>query len=206
MELDMSKKLLIALSIAALSSQAMAMQITNGKLISHKTWTRGNVTGSFAQATTKSIDPKRQLAESKMKNSRKDMQMGTIITSNHMEIMNGDSIGTINMPVDLPGHSATTIENSTDAPLTYKITTEQAICYYGQADNCKYDSVTTVDEIALNPQGTVTMEQYPIMTKTFDAYGDGYAAVDQTIEVEGTSYSFTNVGPAVEFKIDSDKK
>jgi hypothetical protein len=176
----MKLKIIISIVVAtALSSQAYAMQITKGKLISHREWATKGVKASFGISTR----------------TRKDMKLddnpNIIPSANFAETHS--VLAKVGQPVSVKNDGFVTIANTTNHTRTYQIF--MRICAdaitSGNVECLNYEN-----EISLEPGGSYVDAPVPTLTITYNEPGTyssyamtWYYGSNQSADEDGRSLS-----------------
>src|SRR5690348_4255022 len=125
-EITMKRKLLLGLILTAVcSANSFAMEITHGKLISHKEWTMGKLakSSSFKEVNNLNI-PALRLPSLKMKG---DVPMPPVLVANNtvlaQSVVSDDLTAVVGQDVSLSGFNYVDITNNGSTPKTYVINT-----------------------------------------------------------------------------------
>lgn len=172
----MKTKLLVSAILVSLTTSAFAIEITNGKLISHKEWTTDN----SIKLAVKPSDKNLNLAILKKSGSylpeyifiRDDLDKT-------MKVVVGSEI-------KLSGTTMTFISNSHTTPHKYKIVTE--ICGALPSDICGH----TEDVVTLNPYGTIQLNSAPTLSINYDTAGSRYILLSTQVIRDNEELKFSS--------------
>lgn len=186
--------LLGSLMISAISANTFALDIKNGKLLSHKEWTKGNITASFSETTEKNakIDLRQVLAKKGLPGNGSEV----IYALNDIQ----DTSGIVGQSVNFSGDNQTVIINQTIFPHTYKITNTIGTCYFGSSTECQYEYAASEDTVSVNPNSGINLMLTPHAIKAFNTAGKGWVTLDTSIQNVDSNAEFHTVKLA-EFSI-----
>lgn len=191
----MKLKPIFALSLAAIvSTNCMAIEITKGKLLSHKEWSTGKVS-SFSNIITKS---NRLQVPPAILNKKVDPDAVDRIYASS-QINKVESIA--GKGTTISGYAQTMITNGTETHF-YDVTTR--LCTGKANGNVDDNCVIIHDSFMLDPSGEARISPNPQLTLALDP---GYYGVDlNTIIVrDNTNVTFTSYS-SNNFNVNAEKK
>jgi hypothetical protein len=155
------KKILIGILIAGLtSSSAFALKITQGKLLSHKEWTTGNIIkatyATHAELSSKDI-------EKLIYNQHKSLISG-VYTSSTAEALEGKIL----TPTTATGSGLAVMHNGSKKAQTFTYTLQTCIDLRDGQKNC----AVYEDMIEVEPDSMAFSTKEPSVQFTFDHAGD----------------------------------
>lgn len=154
-------KLILGIALTSLASASMAMEITHGKLLSHKEWVTGKGVGSFSAVDPR---PKSRLHKAhKISHDNPVGSEGVQITSSVIDM--GDI--KVGSPVTFGSVSYVWILNDSQSVQTYKI--NGRLCSYGNGvqQGCNLFE----DVITLDPQGIAMSDRWPRLSLSYEKAG-----------------------------------
>jgi hypothetical protein len=208
----MKSKLLLGMTLACLlSTNSFSLEITHGKLLSHKEWTTGNVKAVSQEAKHLQI-PELQLPPHKLNNTRYESDWVDVMTT---EAWYNPPLGAqipANRDISLYGVSAVAITNSTSAPVTYTIATSLNVCEQSQIPGslklCWFPSGSSIsqDVVTLDAHGSLTLQNTPMATIN-SSYPELVTYwVDSSVTREGGTTAFSSRSSANYLIIEADNK
>jgi hypothetical protein len=150
----MNIKLIIGLiCTAAIGTNAFALQITKGKLISHKEWATDGAVASYLPATKTlaSVQKAGQLTKTALELSAETESVAT----------------TVGAPVTIANDASIWVMNTSDEVKQYRYTFY--ICAFINANTS--DCVYTEDLVELQPHGAIYTGAKPALQVAFDEAG-----------------------------------
>lgn len=207
----MKAKLLLGLIFTSIVSiNSYAMEITKGKLISHKEWTTGNITGSFKEIIKGKNSKFSLLPLQNQKNLELPTNLSVVMASSYAYENNGLT-GT---DIIFTGSSYAIIYNKTSSPQTYRIITNFSLHFDEHSGNGNNnnnnsgmnDSVTSEDVVTLDPQGEFFSMRHPVITKNFAMPGYGYTVIETNVYPEGKEAVFRTYSSLGYFEIYAENK
>jgi hypothetical protein len=173
----MIRKLLIITAVASVvSANAFALDIKNGKLLSHKEWaTSTNIKFSFKDSNKKQMLPN-ILANKKISDNMPE-DTDVAIAQNRFE----DVVGLTNQSMTISGESWVTLQNESNKQQNYTVQTY--LCIYNFNDVI---CAISKDELELYPKGSVSISKVPQIETTFKDSGGHPAYVYNVIYRDGS--------------------
>lgn len=182
----MKGKIILGLSVIALAvgSSGYAMEITKGKLLSHKEHSTGKIKATMKEMK---FDVKKEIANFKAAGSLVQDNGDRIYVKENMY----DASGITGQDTDLSGSSHIYIVNNTDTNHTYTINT--IIC--AEQDACNY----ITDVIDLDPAGVAVAVRAPTITFSYDTAGEYQIGLASMISREDEDSVFTGFDMATAY-------
>ena len=168
--------------LSMFSAASFSMDIKNGKLISHKEWSTGDIKGSFKDAVNKNSKTE-YLRSHTNRHMRNEIAITNDINSTY-NVAGEESI--------FSGQAQVVILNGDPLPHTYKIKNVVSICYMRAKEQCEFeDYVTSEDVVNLDSDGFIFFYKIPKVMKKFDSAGYGWARIETFVEKDNTSGVFS---------------
>lgn len=148
------KFILGTIALSLLSASSFALQIENGKLINHKEWTSGKVSGFIkdVKVAKNKFDTLRQMK------TNADTNEG-ILAANRIYVPLSPQV---DQSTDISGFSELYLENYGQTMQNYEINSQ--LCIFKPQNPTPSDCVVTTDTVQLNPGGFVLMGRMPKLT------------------------------------------
>jgi hypothetical protein len=169
----MKMKLLVSLAVvAALGSNAYALQISKGRLIEHKQWS----TNGVAVATTlgKKFVPKA-------------MNLDVNGLHSSLSVKAVSQSVKVGEPVVMSNDGGIILSNDSDTAKIY--TFGFSICAESDAADGTVECVHTQDRVELQPNGEVSQPDMPVLHMTFNKPGNYSVFADAMLDGWTRSYS-----------------
>ncbi|MFZ2315030.1 MAG: hypothetical protein WAW86_05150 [Gammaproteobacteria bacterium] len=177
----------------AISANSFALEISKGKLLSHKEIANGKIQGSFLSIKSDSALTKRF---SKYKEH-------TSHVSAYVNAFQNDGIA--GSDITFKGRSTIWVWNQTSQTQTYTINQTGTVCFYGNTNMCIPETIESIDVISLAPGGFISESNLPKITTNYDTAGHGIFEIIINVSVDGSVHEFETSNRA-EFTIsESDK-
>lgn len=186
----MKNKVLLIFILSLLSTvNSFAIQITGGKLISHKEWTQGNVIKSSFKDITSSNTSRIPVSRFK-----KNETIENWITASSRTIRSDEASIPVNKDITFSGVSHIHILNDSDSvQKTYSIIHTMNVfppCPSEPGHLCPTLFSIVEDVVMLEPNGSAFIEKEPTLTTRFDSPGKAYYWIEQNIEANDASLDF----------------
>jgi hypothetical protein len=176
----MKIKLLVSMAIAAaVGSNAFALEISKGKLISHKEWSTG---GAIA-----SSQPGSKTLESVMRRHKSMLKSENSVSYYFLEAETAPATGRVGEPVSVSNNAFVYARNDTSETQTYNY--NFSICT-NKSDHI-IECVYAGDVIELLPGGFFSNTAQPVLTVKFDKPGSYSTMADSIVYVNNVKSSFS---------------
>lgn len=161
MNIQMKYKLLLTAAIFSFSTMGAAMELTHGKLLSHKEWTTGNAKGTFANTSLKPQTHIHPLFK------KPHVSLDTTISASVWDKVDSTPTGQVGKPVETDGFSAVNLINSNTEEQTFSIYSE--LCAWDET--AQIGCVHSLDQVVVKPQDVASVYRYPQLTLTYTTPG-----------------------------------
>lgn len=173
----MKRKLLLGFILASLvSTNGFAAEITHGKLISHKEWTKGNITGTFKSTKAKLRASLHPISATPNDNDSSYVFVQNLVSDSTLQ-------ATVNQDINLRGYNSINIFNNSSVQKTYTITSDFVISPPCNDTLCPINEITSQDVITLDPNGGIYESvAMPTATQNFSASGQASYYISTSIQ------------------------
>lgn len=186
----MVRKLIASVVLLSLTgASAYAMEISKGKLLSHKEWTTGNVIKSSFLEVNKKQNTLLSSIWSKNTLGSKVIPMDIDVLFTGARIFAGQMLpGVVGEEVTLFGFTRHAIDNRSASMQTYQL--YSTLC--AQTGMGTGTCATSEDDVSIEPGGYIAIERRPNMTVSYDEPGTYNVAVFSAIYRDGAPFHYTS--------------